>query len=1165
MGCAIGLLVLFSYAMGFQPGWRLLPDLPAVHPCSAICLVLLGYGLLPNARSFSVTRGLPQLAIVGAIGVLLLRLSAPFTGYGMFNAIIPFQGVLAAQAAAGKPIKMGTLTACTLLAIAVAQILRLRHHRRASQIIAFCSNAILLLAAIGYIDRVPAFYGAMAPLTFLAALALSMAVLAGTMRHGFMVALTARSELAHLARLLIGGSTIAVLLIGFVLSQLIKSLSINKEAGGALLAYQTAAITLVTWVLVALAAARSNKIDRQRRRAERALIRIATTDALTGLLSRNRMLELQVAGDADAGGAVYARLFVDLDRFRLINEVFGQTVGDQLLVEVGHRLSSIAGEHSVGRAGGDEFIIYCRNVTPKEAEDLGAAVIKTFATPFEIKGHSFRLTASVGIANTDDAEETGLQQAADSAMYVAKCRGGNQAVTFMRSMHNARKQESELEQALHEALKRENELTVVYQPIVRVSDRKLFAVEALVRWNHGVLGEIEPQLFIPLAEKTGLIVALGLKLMALVVQQAALWRTQYAQRCPTIFVNVSPSQLSAGDLMADFAQLLRQHDLPASGFCIEVTEGAFTDERAVRALEAARLLGFKVAMDDFGVGYSSLSQLPRLPIAMVKLDRSFILNAATSGGDATMLAAIVQLAHGLDLTVIAEGVENTEQFDVMKECGCDAVQGYLLARPQPPEALDAWLLEESAPSGRPKCGEGPTSDVSSDLFASVGLLLTRDEERELVRSAALQNGLQPVDMAYPVRDAVPGVSESSVNGDCSPDGIQTAIRGMQLIVTDGGWAIDGSHGLGRDGAPLVILVRDSKQVESGDGGDSNAAEQDAGHAWVLHRPLQAEAVSELLRQAAYASRIFATRHHAVLQELHRSRRIFDSVCNGITIADACAADLPLIYVNPSFERMTGYRAHEVCGGNCRFLQGSDTDQPGLTEIRKAIREKRDARVLLKNYRKDGTPFWNELYLSPIVDLEGCLTHFVGIQNDVTAQVESAQRLDYLAHHDALTGLANRGLLMEQMKQALLRTRRSGGILAVLFFDIDNFKHVNDVFGHDAGDTLLQVVAERLKAETRASETVARLGGDEFIVLLEDFSDERQPSEVVRRIISRVGEEVEILGQQFHPSASVGVAMSPHDGDTPEALLKVADFKMYSAKHIAHQARQSREEEIPKLV
>jgi len=296
------------------------------------------------------------------------------------------------------------------------------------------------------------------------------------------------------------------------------------------------------------------------------------------------------------------------------------------------------------------------------------------------------------------------------------------------------------------------------------------------------------------------------------------------------------------------------------------------------------------------------------------------------------------------------------------------------------------------------------------------------------------------------------------------------------------------------------------------------------------------------------------RDRALLEELRLSRRIFDSVSNGITISDAAKADLPLTYVNPAFERMTGYLAQEVRGRNCRFLQGNDHEQEGMTKLRKAIREEREERVLLKNYRKDGTLFWNELYMSPVRDADGRLTHFVGIQNDVTIQMESVRKLDHLAHHDALTGLANRGFLVAQLQQSLLRARRRGDTIAVLFFDLNNFKHVNDALGHDTGDELLKIVAERLKSETRAGEAVGRLGGDEFVVVLENFTDERRAPAVMNRLASKVSEPVDLLGQVFRPSASVGMAIFPQDGDTPETLLKAADFQMYIAKHNARETQ-----------
>jgi diguanylate cyclase (GGDEF)-like protein/PAS domain S-box-containing protein len=309
-------------------------------------------------------------------------------------------------------------------------------------------------------------------------------------------------------------------------------------------------------------------------------------------------------------------------------------------------------------------------------------------------------------------------------------------------------------------------------------------------------------------------------------------------------------------------------------------------------------------------------------------------------------------------------------------------------------------------------------------------------------------------------------------------------------------------------------------------------------------------------------RLVAERHHDLLEELHRFRRVFDSVSNGITIADATLPEHPLTYVNPAFERMTGYTAAEACGRNCRFLQGAERDQPGVAAVREAIHAGREVRVVLRNYRKDGTLFWNELYMSPIADLEGRVTHFAGIQNDVTVQMESARKMEYLAHHDALTGLANRAQMMTQLRHTLSRARRSGTPVAVLFFDLNNFKQVNDVLGHEAGDRLLQTVAARMRELVREGETLARLGGDEFVVVLEDFSDERQPVQVMQRLIDCLSESTNVLGDPFQPSASVGMALFPEDGDSAESLLKAADFRMYVAKHSARSKDESEEGLVP---
>jgi diguanylate cyclase (GGDEF)-like protein len=700
-GACVGLLVLLGYVADFEPAWRLTPAMPATHPNTALCTTLLGYGLWSGRRSGRFWRISAKMAVLAVTGLLVLRLASPIIGTAIIDAVTPFQARLAAQAAAGTPISLGVHTAVALLAVAVAEILRWLRRPTASQIFAGGAIGIAVPAIVGYLDGVPKFYGAMAPLTLLGTLPLAAVVLFARPKQGFMRALTAPLEPGRLARLLLGMSTGAILFIGLVVSRHIDGPGVEKPADDVLLAYQTASIVVLTWVLVTIGTVRADRIERRRRSTEQMLVQAATKDALTGLLGRRRMEDLRTAWEREWPRPLAAKLSIDLDRFRSVNEAFGPVEGDKILIETARRLQSIAGEHHVGRVGGDEFAIFCVGVTPTEAERIAAAVTAALSRPFEVQGRSFHLSASVGVAHASVTQQADLRQAADDAMYVAKHRGGNQAATFERSMQVARQEQVELEQSLHEALGCGDALSLVYQPVVRVRDRTLIAVEALARWTHPRLGAIEPDRFVPLAEATGLIIPLCWKLMTIVVRHAADWHVRYPGRCPVININVPSISLASRDMLAEFTVLLKRQGLDASCFCLEVTERAFTDANAVGVLEYARRLGFNVAMDDFGVGYSSLSQLPRLPLVSVKLDRSFVVNSTESVADARMLSSVVQLAHGLDLQVVAEGVENQKQLDLVSQCGVDAVQGYLFSYPLTPGALGPWLSGPTLPARRP--------------------------------------------------------------------------------------------------------------------------------------------------------------------------------------------------------------------------------------------------------------------------------------------------------------------------------------------------------------------------------------------------------------------------------------------------------------------------------
>lgn len=282
------------------------------------------------------------------------------------------------------------------------------------------------------------------------------------------------------------------------------------------------------------------------------------------------------------------------------------------------------------------------------------------------------------------------------------------------------------------------------------------------------------------------------------------------------------------------------------------------------------------------------------------------------------------------------------------------------------------------------------------------------------------------------------------------------------------------------------------------------------------------------------------------EALRLKTRAVEASENAIMLVDFRRPDQPIEYVNPAFERMTGYAAHEVLGRNCRFLHRDDRDQPDLERIRVALRDGIDAQALLRNYRKDGRLFWNQLVISPIRDDDRVITHFVGVATDVTELNAYRRELEHRATHDALTGLANRSLLEDRLAMSVAQSHRHQRLVAVAFVDLDHFKAVNDTLGHATGDALLIAVSERLKGCIREGDTLARQGGDEFILVLNDTS-EAALAQVLERVCDVIAEPFLIAGHELRIGCSIGVSLAPRDGRDPTELIRRADEAMYDAK------------------
>jgi diguanylate cyclase (GGDEF)-like protein len=386
-----------------------------------------------------------------------------------------------------------------------------------------------------------------------------------------------------------------------------------------------------------------------------------------------------------------AVLFIDLDNFKVVNDSLGHSAGDKLLVGLGERLRhAIRPSDTIARFGGDEFVVLCEDIVDAHAAvAVGQRIVEATAKPFSLEGREMYITSSVGVALAiaDDATPETLLRDADAAMYRAKERGPGRVEVFDEALRARIMERLDLENGLRRAL-HNDELRVYYQPEVSMADSRMVAVEALVRWEHPERGLLEPAAFVPLAEETGLIVEIGAWVLREACRQVAEWRAQGSDL--GVAVNVSARQLVQPDIVDLVRSALDESGLPADALCLEITESAVMrdPESALASLALVKDLGVKVAIDDFGVGFSSLAQLKELlPLHALKVDKSFISGLADDDRNSAIVAAVVMMATTLGVTAVAEGVETEAQMAQARALGCDLSQGYFYTEPEPAEVL----------------------------------------------------------------------------------------------------------------------------------------------------------------------------------------------------------------------------------------------------------------------------------------------------------------------------------------------------------------------------------------------------------------------------------------------------------------------------------------------
>ena len=648
----------------------------------------------------------------------------------------------------------------------------------------------------------------------------------------------------------------------------------------------------------------------------------------------------------------------------------------------------------------------------------------------------------------------------------------------------------------------------------------------------------------------------------------------------TLFVNIEPETAREAFTTTPVGEGLR--------VVVELTERALTADPAqlLRVVARIRSRGWGIALDDVGADRASLALLPLLRPDVIKLDLRLVQQRVTAD-IAEIVSAVNAEAERSGTVVLAEGIETPEHLEIARGLGATLGQGWLLGQPGPlPTPLPLFTGTKITIVARvphkPLDSPYDLARTSTPRSATKNLLI--EVSKHLERQAALCGEATVVLAAFQdVRYFTPATRRryaklarttaflGALGLDMPPEPIP-GVRGGQITEFDpliGEWdiAVIGPHfaatlvarDLGDDGTDgerrfefiishdreltiavaTSLMTRIAPQIGATDLPTSSAVGQGA------------SSIDTIISRDKLIAADSA--HPPVTPGL--LFRALDATRTGIAIADVSLLDMPLIYVNPGFEQVTGYSTAEILGRNCRFLQGPGTDPRAVAEIADALRRELPLSTRILNYRADGTPFWNQLELHPVRDAEGSLTHYISVQDDVTARVEAETQVAYLAYHDQLTGLPNRALLMNELERALARGARNHTATALLFIDLDDFKQINDQHGHHTGDMVLSRVAGQLSRATRGNDLLARLGGDEFVLLLADLGLDTAANvtqRVADQITQTLQEPISISDlsatlDAVTINASVGISIATGDHTAPTDLMQQADTAMYRAK------------------
>jgi len=842
-------------------------------------------------------------------------------------------------------------------------------------------------------------------------------------------------------------------------------------------------------------------------------------DPVTGLSNRNAFIhKLKLAIDASLKKSTSFSVFsIDLDNFKKINFSYDYQVGDQVLREIGTRLLSLlASDDCLARTGGDEYVILSSRIKNKpQIHHFAQSILNKIKERITFNENTMHLTGSIGVSVYPQfADNTlGLLREAEVSMYKAKMANGD-CYYFGESFGVKQFNEKiQLEDALHRAINNK-EFELHYQPILSFKTGEVVALEALLRWRtpDGVLKS--PDQFLPALEEFNMMEPIGRLVIDLALHQVVQIKKQVNSSL-IMAINFSATQLSPMlvDYLLDKITALK---ITPRLIRIELTENSILESNKLsqNLIQKLHNSGVQLSIDDFGMEYSSLRYLKIFSIDNLKLDKLFVEGLPKSAYSTAIISAILAMAHALDISVTAEGIETAEQFTFLQSKGCDEAQGFLLSHPLPVDKLIAFLLQ-------------PRETKYIEL-------LPNSTSEQVTSLNVLKSVCKPILEAMP--DAL----------------ILCDSGGNIILVNLYAEKIFGYTKQEMLGQPIEFLIPNGyvdrhKKHRAKYMKHPHTRAMDSYFELVAKHKKGHEIPVEISLSPLYNNIIIAIiRDVTERRKNQEAKAILSAIVTGAEQVIIGTDIYGTIFAwNQGAEVLYGYTEAEMIGQSIQLIFPEAHKEELTTIINqvmsgKPIKDQQTFRI-----HKDGHSIPISQTISPIKDAKGEIVGISTIARDISEQKRLEQELRHLAEHDPLTGLINRIILEDRLEHAISLADRHQDHLAVLYLDLDNFKQINDHYGHSVGDALICETANCLLKCIRGSDSLSRFGGDEFVILLTEIKNERYVTNVAKKIALCLKKGYLIQNMKFQVTCSIGIALYPKDG--AELLIQKADTAMYHAK------------------